>query len=136
MKNVKMNYRVMAFALLMAFSVAFSTSTLANDGNKNSPSIEIKFLGNSNNQPVFQLNLISAEKDEYTITIRDEAGYVLYSDVAKGDNITRKFRLSPETLVGNPLTVEIRSKSTKEVQVYEIGSTQKVVTETTVNKIK
>jgi hypothetical protein len=128
MKNVN---RVLALVFTVALTVASSTYSFANEGNKNTPTIELKFLGNADNQPIFQLSLTSAEADEYTITIRDEAGYVLYSSVEK----SRKFRLSTETLGNNPVTVEIKSKNSKKTEVYEIGRTQKVVTETVVNKI-
>lgn len=133
MKNV-MN-RVLAFVFIVALTVASSTGSFANEGNKNTPTIELKFLGNADNQPVFQLLLTSTEADEYTITIRDDAGYVLYSSVEKGTNVSRKFRLSSETLGNNPLKVEIKAKNSKKIEVYEIGRTQKIVTETVVNKI-
>ena len=59
MKTEMRNYRKMAIVAL-AFTLAFSTPALANDGDKENPTTttELKFIGNMENQPVFELNLI------------------------------------------------------------------------------
>ena len=135
MKKVMTNYRPVFFALLAAFTLSFSTAVQANDETKKIPGLEVKFIGNKNNQPVFQLVLANPDKEEYVITIRDEAGYVLYSETEKSTNISKKFVLNTETLGNGPLKVEVRSKKDNKTETYEIGRTQKIVTETVVNKI-
>lgn len=136
MKKVMTNYRPVFFALLVAFTVAFTAPVKANDDTKNIPGLELKFIGNKDNQPVFQLDIANTEKEEFVITIRDEAGYVLYAETVKDANISKKFVLNTETISSKPLTLEVRSKKTNKIQAYEIGRTQRIVTETTVTKIK
>jgi len=119
MKKVTKNLSIVA--LLMAFTLA-TTATFANTttGNPVSSTIELKFIGKHENQPVFELNLANADADEFSIIIRDEYGSVLYSAKAKGTNITRKFMLNEE--VGDTdLYVEVKSKKNNKVETYKIS---------------
>jgi len=139
MKRVMKNYSTMAIALIVAFTLN-SVAALANDevkkNDKNIPGLEFRYIGNKENQPVFLLNLVNAEEDEYTISFRDKNGNVLYSDRLKGANITKRFLLNTDEIGTNELSVEIRSKKNNQVQLYKIGTSQSLVTETVVNKIK
>ena len=137
MKKVIKNYSTMAIALALTLS---SVSVLANDEvkntNKNIPGLEFRYIGNKENQPVFLLNLVNAAEDEYTISFRDKSGNVLYSDRLKGSNISKRFLLNTDEIGTSELNVEIKSKKNNQVQLYKIGTTQSVVTETVVNKIQ
>lgn len=139
MKRVMKNYSTMAIALIVAFTLN-SVAVLANDevkkNDKNIPGLDFRYIGSKENQPVFLLNLVNAEEDEYTISFRDKNGNVLYSDRLKGTNIRKRFMLNTDEIGTNELSVEIRSKKNNQVQLYKIGTSQSLVTETVVNKIK
>lgn len=139
MKRVMKNYSTMAIALIIAFTLN-SVAVLANDevknNDKNIPGLDFRYIGSKENQPVFLLNLVNAEEDEYTISFRDKNGNVLYSDRLKGANIRKRFLLNTDEIGSNELSVEIRSKKNNQVQLYKIGTSQSLVTETVVNKIK
>jgi hypothetical protein len=139
MKRVMKNYSTMAIALIVALTLN-SVTVLANDEvkntNKNIPGVEFRYIGTKENQPVFMLNLVNAVDEEFTISFRDKNGNVLYSDRLKGANISKRFVLNTDEIGTSELSVEIRSKKTNQVQLYKIGTTQSVVTETVVNKIK
>jgi hypothetical protein len=138
MKRVIKNYSTMAMALVVALTLN-SVTVLANDevkNTKNIPGLDFRYIGNKENQPVFMLNLVNAEEDEYTISFRDKNGNVLYSERLKGSNITKRFLLNVDEIGSGELNVEIKSKKNNQVQLYKIGTTQSVVTETVVNKIK
>ena len=136
MKNMIKNLSLSLVALV-AFTLAFSNTTLAN-GEKTpvSSSIELKFLGNYDNQPVFQLNLKNIEEDEFAITFRDEYGNILYSTKVKGSNISKKFMLNIEEIGDNVLNVEVRSKKNDKADVYQINRNRSYIEETVVNKVK
>ena len=137
MKTESRNYRKMAIVAL-AFTLAFSTPTLANDGDKENPTTatELKFIGNMENQPVFELNLNNNE-DEYTVTFRDEYGNVLYSDKFKGaTGLTKKFMLKSEDFGDAALSVVVKSKKNNSTEVYSINRSHSYVEETLVNKVK
>ena len=95
---------------LIAVTLGFSTVTLANDEGKTKNTTELKFIGNMENQPVFQLNLTNTEEDEFTVTFRDEAGNILYTDKFKGANINKKFMLKSEEFGDAALHVIVKSK--------------------------
>lgn len=136
MKKIMRNYGIMAIALV-AFTLAFSTTTLANnEKEKVASAIELKFIGHYENQPVFQLNLNNKEEDEFTITFRDDYGNVLYAGKVKGSNISKKFMLNIEEIGDNILSVEVKSKKKNQSEVYQINRSRSYVEETVVSKIK
>ena len=73
MKSTLINTRIFAIALAVTCTTAFSTPALAIDEKKTIP-VELKFVGNINNQPVFLLNFTNTEVNEYTIIVRDSYG--------------------------------------------------------------
>jgi hypothetical protein len=136
MKKAMKTYGIFTVALL-ALTLAFSTVTFANDDKgKNNNVTELKFIGNVENQPVFELNLNNKTEDEFTVTFRDEYGNVLYTDRLKGANISRKFMLKAEEFGDASLKVVVRSKNGNQTEVYSISRSHSYVEETTVNKVK
>ncbi|HEY4147886.1 MAG TPA: hypothetical protein VGM41_03105 [Chitinophagaceae bacterium] len=118
MKNVTKTLGMLALVLTLA-----STATMANNVKNTTPvssSIELKFIGNVENQPVFELNLANADADEFLIIIRDEYGSLLYTAKAKGTNIVRKFMLNEEMGDTN-LYVEVKSKKNNKTETYKIS---------------
>ena len=136
MKSKMKNFGMMLMAVI-AFTVTFSNTTLANgEKNPKSSSIELKFIGHYENQPVFQLNLNNIEEDEFSITFRDDYGNVLYSGKVKGSNISKKFMLNTEEIGDNVLSVEVKAKKNDKAEVYQINRNRSYVEETVVNKVK
>lgn len=129
------NYAI-ALITLITLTVGFSTVSLANDGGKNKNNTELKFIGNMENQPVFELNLTNTEDDEFIVTFRDEVGNVLYTDKFKGANITKRFMLKTEEFGDTALNVSVKSKKNNTTEVYTINRSHTYVEETVVNKLK
>ena len=136
MKTTMKNY-AMTLIALVALTLAFSTTTLANgEKNPNNSTIELKFIGHYENQPVFQLKLNHVEADEFSITFRDDFGNVLYSGKVKGSNISKKFMLNIEEIGDNVLSVEVKAKKNDKAEVYKINRSHSYVEETVVNRVK
>ncbi len=135
MKKAMKNYSLMIITLI-TLTVGFSTITLANDEGKTKNITELKFIGNMENQPVFQLNLNNTEDDEFIVTFRDDAGNVLYSDTFKGAGITKKFMLKSDEFSDSALNVIVKSKKYNTTEVYTINRSHTYVEETVVNKLK
>lgn len=121
---------------LIALTLGFTTVTLANDEGKTKHTTELKFIGNMENQPVFQLDLANTDEDEFTVTFRDEAGNVIYTDKFKGANITKKFMLKSEDFGDTALHVAVKSKKNNTTEVYIINRSHTYVEETVVNKLQ
>ncbi len=73
MKKAMRNYYGLMMFALIALTLGFSTTTRANDEGKTKNITDLKFIGNMENQPVFQLSLNNTEDDEFTVTFRDES---------------------------------------------------------------
>jgi hypothetical protein len=130
------NYKTIAVALFAALSIASTTTVMATEGTKTTKSgIELKFIGNNENQPVFQLNVNNTEDDEYIVTFRDEQNNVLYAGKLKGINISKNFQLNTEESGDNAMNVEVRSKKTNKSEVYKINRTHSYTEEIVVNKL-
>ena len=129
------NYGIIAIALV-AFTLAFSNTTLANEEGPAKHVTELKFIGNKENQPVFQLNLTNTVEDEYTVTFRDEYGNILYTEKFKGASISKKFLLKSEDFSDALLNVVVKSKNSNSTEVYSINRSHSYVEETVVNKVR
>ena len=135
--KIKMKNFGMMLMAVVALTLTFSTTTLANgEKTPKSSSIELKFIGHYENQPVFQLNLNNTEEDEFSITFRDDYGNVLYSGKVKGSNISKKFMLNTEEIGDNVLSVEVKAKKNDKAEIYQINRNRSYVEETVVNKVK
>jgi hypothetical protein len=134
MKNVLINTRIFAFALVATFAIAFTTPALAIDEKKDIP-VELKYVGNIKSQPVFQLTFNNAEESQYTIVVRDENNNVLYRDNVKGSNITKKFLINLEEVGDVNIRFEIAGKKTEKTVVYEVNKKSQVVEDLVVSKI-
>jgi hypothetical protein len=131
--NIK-NYGIAA--LFVALSLVSATAVKANDEGKTTSTIELRFIGNLENQPVFLLNLANAEQEEFTITFRDEYGNVLYSDRVKGANISKKFMLNTDEIGNDILSVDVKAKKSGKVETFKINRSIVYVNETVVKKVQ
>ena len=134
MKKAMRNYGFIAIALI-ALTFAFSNTAIANEEGPKKHVTELKFIGNKENQPVFELNLTSTVEDEYTVTFRDEYGNVLYTEKFKGAGLTKKFMLKTEDFGDAALNVVVKSKINGTTEVYSINRSHTYVEETVVNKV-
>jgi hypothetical protein len=122
---------------LIALTVGLSTVTLANDeGGRKQNITELKFIGNVENKPVFQLNLNNDGDDEIIVTFRDEYGNVLYNAKFSGSNLSKKFMLKPDDFTSDvAVSVVVKSKKNNSTEVYSINRSHSYVEETVVNKV-
>lgn len=135
MNNVVKTILSFVTVLVLTVSVAFANGEKNPKANVTN-SIEVKHIGNYENQPIFQLNLTTAEADEFTITLRDSDGNVLYADKVKGTNITKKFLLTTQEIGDNLVTIEVKAKKNAKADVYTINRKQNLIEEMYVTKVK
>lgn len=133
MKNTLMNTRSFAVALATIFTIALASPALANEEKKPIP-VELKFLGNIENQPVFQLTFSNPIETEFTVVVRDEFNNVLYRDNVKGGNISKKFLLNTEELGDTAIQFEITGKKTDKTVIYEVNKKSRLVEDVVINK--
>ncbi|MBO9203946.1 MULTISPECIES: hypothetical protein [Niastella] len=133
---MKTSKYTIALFTLITLTVGFSTVTLANEEPKTAAVTELKFIGNLNNSPVFELSLINADEDEIVVTFRDEAGNIVYTNKFKGSGINKKFLLKSDGFEEQALNVTVKSFKNNTTEVYSINKNQTYVEQTVVNKVK
>ena len=132
MKQAMQTTRMITMGLFTLGTMGLSQATFA--GLKTGDPMELKFIGKTSNNPVFQLNLNNNEAEEYFIRIKDENHDVLYSEKvkAKDANFSRNYGLDIDegdlNAPGFAVTVEVTSATTHVKQVYKISS-HRTVTE-------
>jgi GTP cyclohydrolase FolE2 len=88
--------------------------------------IELKYVGTTNTQPVFQLNLNNTDISEYFISIKDANNTVIYTEKLKGANLSRKYRFEiNEFDLSSPsfgITVEVTSAKTHKTEEFHVKS--------------
>ena len=127
--------RLFAIALTALFTTAFISPALANDEKKAIP-VELKFVGNLRDQPVFQLIFDGTEEKEFTITVHDGYGNVFFKETVKGASFRKKFLLNLEELDNAKVKFEITSKDYDKPVVFEVNNQGRFVEEVVVSKIK
>ncbi|MBN8674684.1 MAG: hypothetical protein J0L56_11150 [Chitinophagales bacterium] len=136
MKSV-FNFRNTAIALLTVVTLAIAPAAQAIDETNNTAAVELKFLGNFKNKPVFELNFKHGTADnEYVVIIRDSFGNSLYRENVNSNVISKKFMLNIEEVGdGEALRFEITGKKSNKTVVYEINQNTHYIEETLVKKI-
>ena len=133
MKKVLINTRIFAIALAVTFTTAFSSPAFAIDEKKPIP-VEMKFIGNVNNQPVFEITFSNAEETEFMIVVRDEFNYELYRDNIKAGHVTQKFLLNTEELGNAVIQFEITDKKSNETVIFEVNKKQSFIEDVVISK--
>lgn len=125
--------RLLAIALVATFTAAVASPALANDEKKAIP-VEMKYVGEMRNQPLFYMVFNGTEETVFTITVRDEYGNTLYRENVKGGNFTKKFLLNTEEIGDATLKFEVSSKSYEKPVVFEINKQARFVQDLVVSK--
>jgi hypothetical protein len=123
-----------ALALVIALTLGLSAAK-ANDEVKPKSTIELKVVANVNDQPVLLLSLNNQEEEEFQVTIKDQAGNIFYSDKVKGTMITKKFMINSNEIGDDAVYVEVKSKKSNKVEVYNVARNRTYIQETTVSRI-
>ncbi|MEO6221002.1 MAG: hypothetical protein ABIO81_11275 [Ginsengibacter sp.] len=126
MKQAIKTTKMVTIGLFTLCTMGLSHVTYA--GVKTGDPIELKFIGKSNNNPVFQLNLNNAEAENYFITMKDGSNNLLYSGKVRATsaNFSVKYQLDIDAMdLYAPefgLRIDVTSAKTHKTQVYRISS--------------
>lgn len=136
MKTIITHARLALIAIVALFTVTLAQATPTTGTEKNPSGVEFKFIGNHKNQPVLELSFNNPEEVEFTVEVVDEYNTVLYKDVVKANNTTKKFLLNTEELGNVGLRFHITGRKSNKTVVYEVNRSARMVEDLVVNKIK
>lgn len=134
MKKVMNNMKSIVTTLILVMTLGVTQSAFAFTGDKNQ-SIELKYLGQLKNQPIFQLTIKGAPEAEFVLRITDEANNVVYAEKLKGQDISKKFQLDDEALENSLLTFEIVNKKDNTVTTYKVRNNTRTVQDIEIAKL-
>lgn len=131
-----MKTMIRKFALVLSVFVLFAASTAtANDGGSSKSNIELKYIGHTDRQPMFQLDLSNAENKEYIITIKDNDNNTLYSEKVD-KTVSRKFVLNADDIESGRVRLEVKERNSRNAEVFEITRSVRLVHENVVTRVK
>lgn len=134
--NLSSTIKNILSSTILATVLMFSASAFAADKKLEIVSpVEIKYLGQLNDQPLFQINIDNQQQENVYVNLEDENGNILYSDKFNEARFSKKFQFDYSHFGGTKLRLSLTSNSFKKKQVFEINNQTKVVTEVVVTKI-
>lgn len=129
-RNVLTVVLVIALVVLSKYSFADSITVK----NTIDTATTVKYLGSTNGQAVFQIEIENIQEEAFEISFVDADGIKFYSEIFSGKKIIKKFLLDiPESAYDN-LQITIGNKKTS--QSYKIEKTTRVVQNISVAKLK
>jgi hypothetical protein len=135
MKKIFNNSRIIALAFFTVFTAAAIPAALANKS-KDLP-VELKFIGNINNQSIFQLKVSgNTQHNDFTIMIRDEFGNSIYRDNIKAESFSKKFLFYTDELGDDTLLLEVFCRKTNQSVVYKITRQTRYMEQVIVSEMK
>jgi hypothetical protein len=135
MKTAVNNFRLLATAMIVLFSISFATAAQANDNNDKLP-VVVKCIGYQNESPIFHVSFANEAAEEFLFTIKDVQGNLIYSDRLKGRNIERKFKLVSEDVPYDEFNFEFTNLKTNTSVKYKVVAKTRIVNDTEVTKVK
>jgi len=116
------NYRKTGLLFLVAAMLNFS-ATKASEGIED-PKFPVKLIckGSIDKQPLYQLSLENNTSDNsFLVSIYDEDGTTLYSEILKSENLEKSFLLDSYDLGDAVLTLEVKGRTTGNKVAYRIS---------------
>jgi len=133
---MNIQFKTAVIVLSGAFTLLFNNMAVAGSEEKNTnTAVELKYAGKSNQQPQFRLAINDKSAADYTITIREDNGDVLYSEKVSGQ-ASKIYQLDSEDsdrIQGT--TFEVTNNATNITTVYKIKNLTQTVENMIVSKL-
>lgn len=136
MKSINVNP---AKALILSLAIVFTSLAASADtigkNKENTIPVVLSYIGSVHQSPVFQLDLVNESGEKLYISIRNQAGDVLYTTSFKGKNFSKKIRFDNADISDLQLKLVINSKTKSETQNFHITQNNRVIEEITIGKL-
>ncbi len=116
-----------AFFSLLILSLASTMPANATGDNPKATPVEVKYLGTEDGKPTFQIAVNNPQGEEVVLSLRDENGYVLYTDTIKDKVYSRKLKFDELDADKLKLTLTLRTKKDVQTQTFQITKNTRTV---------
>lgn len=116
--------RTFAHAILVLALVVNTvpSSLMAQDNETPKPAAAIKYLGNNNDQLLFQVDFENKEEESFTLIIKDEEGNTLFNGRFRDKSFTKKFMFDRSEMGASRLEFTIGTGKGKQTQVFQVAT--------------
>ena len=128
--------KMITLGFMSLFIIGFSQPSWSYNKSKNP--IEFYAIGSPNHSPSFQFRANSGEVTEYLVKVKDADGEVLYSEILKGKNLLRTYRIDMSNVdinEGFDVRFEVTNVKSKETFVYNATRKSRTVEDIVVAKL-
>jgi hypothetical protein len=133
MKQTINNTKLIILAVTVFFTSGFLTHASA--GSKPQNLIELKLADSIKGHPVFRLKIANAEENQFYIKVEDAEGTILFNEVLKGKDISRRYLMNLDAPDLNNIRIEITNLKTRETEAYNIKRNTSVVENLVVSRL-
>jgi len=112
---------------LVILSLAITAPAHATGGDPKEAPAAVKYLGSVDGKPTFQLAVNNPQGEAVSLTLRDEEGYLIFSDMIKDKAYTRKLQFDGLDADKMKLTLILRTKKDTQTQTFEITKSTRTV---------
>jgi hypothetical protein len=136
MKTIMKVRNVLMVLVMTIFSISelVASPLHAGKGKEKDVPVQINYLGQKNEMPVFELQIDNNEENSYIINIKDGSGRLLLSERLSAKKIIRKYLLEADELEMIGTTFEVINITTSETGNYKVNKYQRVEEKITVGR--
>jgi hypothetical protein len=117
------------------FLASFIPSVVnAQDKTPSSP-VVIKYIGNIDNYPVFQIEFDNKNEETFNISIKDDEGTVIYGEKFRDKKFSKKFKYEGAGAESMKLTFILMGEKEKQSQQFEVNTNTRVVQDVVVTRL-
>ncbi len=116
-------------------SVLMIGSAKAAETKSDAAPVEVNYLGQVDNHPVFQINFDNPTQENFFVTLTDESGNMLFNGRFNDKKFSKKFKLQTDDVNGMKIKMSLTSGTGKKTQVFEVNNVAKVIQEVVVTKV-
>lgn len=119
-----------------SLSLSYTTVTAAKKVVAEKISAELQFEAYDNNLPVYRLVINNKEQAAYTVSISEDNGNLLYTEILKGKNISKLYKLDVHNAdLINGTTFDVTDKATRVTTSYKVADIPKTGMNASVSKL-
>jgi hypothetical protein len=126
MKKMKQVRDVLVGVFMIILSMSESVASPLYAGKEKDVPVQMSYLGQKNQMPVFELQIDNNEDNNYVINIKDGSGRLLFSEKLSAKKISRRYLLEADELEMMGTTFEVINNTTSEVSNYKVNKYQRV----------
>ncbi len=120
MKKIMKVRDVLIVLMMTIFSISESLASPLYAGKEKDVPVQINYLGQKNEMPVFVLQIDNNEEKNFIINIKDGNGRPLFSEKLAAKKIIRKYLLEADELEMMGTTFEVINIKTNETSVFKL----------------